>query len=147
MRIARAEKYFIGFSCLAGALSVEQCFAAIGADELRHHSRRLFFGLTGFTVLIRQKRPAIGIGAAPEKFAGVFPSRRRNALPHFGHGKAPGWSAAGVERTGSRSKGRAAYCSRMKFSREFSPRVMASMRCSHWAVVTGSWTPGICRWL
>ena len=32
-----------------------------------------FSRFSGFTVLIRQKRPAIGIGAAPEKFAGVFP--------------------------------------------------------------------------
>ena len=44
---------------------------ADGAGMLRGGG--LFSGFFGFTVLIRQERPAIGIGAAPEKFAGVFP--------------------------------------------------------------------------
>ena len=45
---------------------------ADGAGMLRGGG--LFSGGFGFTVLIRQERPAIGIGAAPEKFVGVLPA-------------------------------------------------------------------------
>ena len=53
--IAGAGKDFIGFPRLAGALPVEQRLTAIGAGKLRHHSRRLFFGLAGGAVVIGQK--------------------------------------------------------------------------------------------
>ena len=65
---------------------------ADGAGMLRGGG--LFSGFFGFTVLIRQERPAIGIGAAPEKFVGVLPA----FLPAQRLAALRAWEGTGLER-------------------------------------------------